>query len=122
MLGIFARGEDPYRDMASQIYRLPADSIGKTSPERQLGKIAVLGLGYQMGAKRFKDTCEKQCVEITEEFAERVKQIYRDSNWQTVRLWRELEAAAIRAVQNHGSGSKRQTTGSPSSEREAGCT
>jgi DNA polymerase len=102
MLGIFARGEDPYRDMASQIYGRPADGFGKASPERQLGKIAVLGLGYQMGAKRFKDTCEGQGVEITEEFAEKVKRIYRDSNRQIVLLWRELEDAAIRAVQNPG--------------------
>ena len=102
ILDLFAGGEDPYRDMASQIYGLPVDSFGKTGPERQLGKIAVLGLGYQMGAKRFKDTCEKQGVSITEEFGEKVKRIYRESNSQIVRLWSELEAAAIRAVQNPG--------------------
>lgn len=60
ILGIFERGEDPYRDMAAQIYGRPADSFGKTGAERQLGKQAVLGLGYQMGAERFQDTCEKK--------------------------------------------------------------
>jgi DNA polymerase bacteriophage-type len=54
MLGIFARGEDPYLDMAAQIYGAPAESFSKTGPERQLGKAAVLGLGYQMGAKTFR--------------------------------------------------------------------
>ena len=100
MLGIFARGEDPYLDMAAQIYQRPAGDFSKASPERQLGKAAILGLGYQMGAKRFRDTCEKQGVSISEEFGERVKRIYREANWQIVRLWRELEAAAIKAVQN----------------------
>jgi DNA polymerase len=60
MLGIFSRGEDPYLDMASQIYQRPPENLGKTSPERQLGKTAILGLGYQMGAKRFMETCEKE--------------------------------------------------------------
>jgi len=100
MLGIFRRGEDPYRDMASRVYGRSADSFSKTGPERQLGKIAVLGLGYGMGEERFKDTCDKQGVPITIEDAEKVKQIYRASNSEICRLWAELNAAAIRAVQN----------------------
>ena len=102
MLRIFARGEDPYLDMAAQIYQQPTNNFSKTSPERQLGKAAILGLGYQMGAERFKDTCEKQGVPITEEFAETVKRIYRQSNPEIVQLWAELQEAAIRAVQNEG--------------------
>ena len=67
MLGLFARGEDPYLDMAAQIYGASADSFSKTGPERQLSKAAVLGLGYQMGAKTFKETCEKQGVSVTDD-------------------------------------------------------
>jgi DNA polymerase bacteriophage-type len=102
MLGIFSRGEDPYVDMASQIYRLPADKFSKTSPERQLGKAAILGLGYQMGAKRFMETCVNDGVAITEGEAERVKRIYREMNPEIPKLWDELEAGAIEAMRNEG--------------------
>src|SRR5205823_1381872 len=79
-----------------------SDSFSKTSRERQLGKIAVLGLGYQMGADRFQQTCAQQGVEITAEEAETIKRIYREANPEIVRLWRTLESAAIRAVQDAG--------------------
>lgn len=98
MLGVFERGEDPYLDMAAQIYGRPANSFSKTSPERQLGKAAVLGLGFQMGAERFQETCEKQGVSITLEEAERVMNVYRTSNPEIVGLWAELQDAAIQAV------------------------
>ena len=102
MLEIFRRGDDPYRDMAARIYRQPSDSFSKTSRERQLGKIAVLGLGYQMGADRFQQTCAQRGVEITAKEAETIKRIYREANPEIVRLWRTLESAAIRAVQDAG--------------------
>jgi DNA polymerase len=102
MLGVFLRNEDPYLYMASQIYNKPQGSLTKKDhpTERQLGKIAVLGLGYGMGAERFRQTCGKDGVLITQEQAERVRQIYREANPEIVRLWRELQEAAIRAVQN----------------------
>ena len=100
MLGVFRRGEDPYRDMAARIYGQPADSFGKASRERQLGKIAVLGLGYQMGAERFGRTCAQQGVMITAQEAETIKRIYRQTNPEIVQLWRTLEAAAIQAMQD----------------------
>jgi DNA polymerase len=100
VLGVFQRGEDPYRDMAAQIYGRPAESFSKTSRERQLGKIAVLGLGYQMGADRFKRSCEKEGVAISSDEAEKIKSIYRHTNPEIVQLWRALETAAIQAVQD----------------------
>lgn len=98
MLGIFRRGDDPYCDMAARIYGRPADSFGRTSRERQLGKIAVLGLGYQMGAQRFQRTCARQGVMILAEEAENIKGIYRQSNPEIVRLWDRMNKAAVRAV------------------------
>jgi len=102
MLEIFRRGEDPYRDMAAHIYGQPAESFTKTSRERQLGKIAVLGLGYQMGAERFRETCAQQGVEITADEAETIKRKYREANPEIVRLWKTLDSAAVRAVQDPG--------------------
>src|SRR5689334_23702888 len=102
MLGIFERGEDPYLDMAAQIYGASAGSFSKTGPERHLGKAAVLGLGYQMGAKTFKETCEKQHVSVTDDLIQRAVRIYRELNLEIRNLWRELEEAAIEAVGNEG--------------------
>jgi DNA polymerase family A len=102
MLGIFARGEDPYLDMAAQIYQAPTEGFSKTGPERHLGKAAVLGLGYQMGAKTFKETCEKQGVSVTDDLIRRAVQIYREMNPEIRDLWSELEEAAIEAVRNEG--------------------
>jgi DNA polymerase bacteriophage-type len=100
MLGIFQRGEDPYLDMAAQIYGRPAESFSKSGPERQLGKAAVLGLGYQMGAERFKETCETQGVPISIEEAKRVTQVYREFNPEIVQLWTNLQNAGIESVQH----------------------
>ena len=56
-LKVFWAGEDIYCDMASTIY---GRKITKAdSDERQLGKQAILGLGYGMGAKKFLETCRK---------------------------------------------------------------
>ena len=53
-LGVFRRGEDPYRAMAAALYRIDAADVTKV--QRQLGKVLVLGCGYQMGARRFAGT------------------------------------------------------------------
>lgn len=46
---------DPYNDMASFVYGRPINrKVDKT--EGQIGKVAVLGLGFQMGAAKFADT------------------------------------------------------------------
>jgi hypothetical protein len=105
LLKLFAAGEDVYLDMASAIYRIPAASMNKkTHPdERQLGKTAILGLGFGMGSVKFKDTCELQSIPITGDKAEEVKNIYRTKNNKIVQFWYDLEAAA-RACVNGGPG------------------
>ena len=64
-LSLFRTGGDPYVAMASAIYNLPVDMLDKGAvkafakahpTERQLGKKAVLGLGYNMGWEKFQAT------------------------------------------------------------------
>lgn len=53
---IFRTHGDIYCDMASSIYGYTCNK--KDHPvQRGVGKVAVLGLGYQMGASKFVDTC-----------------------------------------------------------------
>jgi DNA polymerase bacteriophage-type len=90
--------------MASQIYGIPLASMSKQSHprERQLGKLACLGLSYGMGAERFQRTCAKEGVNISFEEAERIKRVYRATNCEIVRLWTGLESAAVDAVTHPG--------------------
>lgn len=55
-LDLFRKKVDPYCDMAESIFHRPVAKADKL--ERGIGKIAILGLGYQMGAGAFTGLCE----------------------------------------------------------------
>lgn len=55
-LDVFRYGKDIYIDMATDIYSMAYEDIKKDSEHRRMGKQAILGLGYQMGAPKFWDT------------------------------------------------------------------
>lgn len=96
-LEIFRQGGDIYCDMAPSIY---GHTITKKDKEkRQLCKIAILGLGYQMGASKFVDTAATYGITITPEFSQQVVNAYREKYWRVKKLWGDQEMAAINAVQ-----------------------
>lgn len=106
-LAIFRRpkGEPGiYREMASEIYRIPAGDIDKNTHEgfvqRFMGKQAILGLGYGMGPPKFRDTCAKYGQEVSLDFSKFVVKTYRDRFSKVVDSWKRLEKAAIKAVRN----------------------
>lgn len=92
LLQQFANGEDVYRVMASKIYDVPVAEVSKT--QRQLGKIAVLGLGYGMGASKFADTVhswgEPKPSDI---LARRAVEVYRTTNPNIPELWTKCDRA-----------------------------
>lgn len=95
-LDLFRKGADIYCEMASSIYDRPitkADAM-----ERQLGKAAVLGCGYQMGAAKFVATAATYGVIIKEEFSTEVVNAYRSKFWRVKQLWWDQEAAALQAM------------------------
>lgn len=99
-LGIFRRHEDPYCVMASDIYNRPITK--RDIQERQLGKAAVLGCGYQMGASKFVATAATYGVTIDEEFSKQVVDTYREKFWRVKQLWWDTEGAACTAVKHPG--------------------
>ncbi len=101
-LDIFRRKECIYMSMASDIYGYPVTDKVKQADERQLGKQAVLGLGYQMGGPKFVDTCAKYNIVIEPEFSKFVVDKYRDRFWRVKEMWWNQEAAAIEAVKHPG--------------------
>lgn len=91
---LMASGADVYCDMASQIYGRKITKEDK--PERQTGKNSVLGLGFQMGWKKFRDKYGKG---LTDLFIQRVVETYRKT-WapRVPYAWYGLEEAATQAV------------------------
>jgi DNA polymerase len=100
-LGIFHRGECIYCEMASDIYGRPIIK-GVDIDERQMGKQAVLGLGYQMGAPKFVDTVAKYGTHIELEFSQVIVDKYRQKFWRIKQMWNDQEAAAIAATKTPG--------------------
>lgn len=92
-------GHDVYCDMASQIFGYPVKSKSEHPDERQVGKNAVLGLGFQCGAPTFQ---RQFSPDRPLEFCETVVWTYRNE-WapKVTQLWENLENAAIDACFNN---------------------
>jgi DNA polymerase len=93
-LALFAGGTDIYVEMAKAIDRI--------TPNRQLGKQAVLGCGFGMGPLKFLDTCAKYGIEADASLAERAVRAYRGKFHKVPRLWTAMNDAAVAAVKNPG--------------------
>ena len=87
LLNAFARGEDVYCQFASQIYNRTITKDNKL--ERYVGKTAILGLGYGMGAEKFQYTLASgsPSVDVNIETARSIVQQYRGTYYNIPRLW-----------------------------------
>lgn len=96
-LEMFRNDEDIYLNLANIIYK--TDNLTKANTEeRMLGKQAVLGCGYGMGAPKFQVTCEGYGMDVSEEVAKSAVDTYRTSFHEVPTLWHEQERAAMMAV------------------------
>lgn len=96
-LELFRQNKDIYLDMAMSIYERPLTKDDKD--ERALGKVAVLGLGYQMGPAKFVDTVAHMAgLTISDELAQQTVDAYRAKYHLVKQEWYDQEAAAKRAV------------------------
>ena len=105
LLEAFAQKRDVYSEFASEVYGrtiTKADMV-----ERFLGKTCILGLGYGMGAEKFRRTLEigqgGVSVKITLEEAERIVRLYRQKNFKIVQLWNKC-GQALNGILNRVSG------------------
>jgi len=92
---ILAQGRDIYCDMAGSIYNRVIDKK-KDPEERQVGKNSVLGLGFQMGWKKFQ---AKYGNGQDDSFCQRVVKVYRET-WapRVPKVWYGLDEAATQTV------------------------
>ncbi len=100
-LKMFREDQDIYIHMAADIYGRSLASILNPSPERSLGKSAVLGCGFGMGHNKFVDTCLAQGQNVSENLGKRAVTAYRETHKKIPEFWRALEQAAINATKRH---------------------
>ena len=96
-LEVFRQGGDIYCASASQMFHMPVEKHGQNSHLRQKGKIAELALGYggAVGALTAMGALEMGLLE--EELPSLVRQ-WREANPHIIRLWSQVENAAMTAV------------------------
>lgn len=95
--GVFESGGDIYCASASQMFRVPVEKHGVNSHLRQKGKIAELALGYggSVGALKAMGALE---MGLEEDELQPLVSAWRSANPNIVRLWWDIDRAAMKAV------------------------
>jgi DNA polymerase len=96
---VFATHGKIYEASASQMFRVPIDEVTKGSPLRQKGKIAELALGYggSVGALKAMGALE---MGLDEAELQPLVTAWRSANPNIVRLWWDVDRAAMTAVRD----------------------
>ena len=96
---VFATHGKIYEASASQMFKVPIEEITKGSPLRQKGKIAELALGYggSVGALKAMGALE---MGLSENELQPLVTAWRSANPNIVRLWWDVDRAAMTAVRD----------------------
>jgi len=102
MLDAFRTGADPYRRAAAQIYGKPEEDV--VPEERFVGKTCVLGCGYGIGWKKYREQLAAgvlgPAVELPKKEAARIVRTFRERNrwypWLWVQMQRRIATMAQR--------------------------
>lgn len=99
---VFESGGDIYCASASQMFHVPVEKNGINGHLRQKGKIAELALGYggSVGALKAMGAIE---MGLEEEELQPLVSAWRSSNPNIVRLWWDIDRAAMTAVKERSS-------------------
>jgi DNA polymerase I-like protein with 3'-5' exonuclease and polymerase domains len=91
LMGKIINDEDIYADFASLKYGRKITKEDKI--ERQFGKCSILGLGYNMGAKKFKLTVKNQTeMDISEDESWKTVDLYRTTYFNVPKLWEQAHS------------------------------
>lgn len=100
VLQVFRDGRDIYKREASGIYHVPEDQVDKD--QRQIGKVAILSLGFGGSVGAFSAMGRNYGVVLPESDARRIVDAWRRANGWAVRFWQRLEETYTRAMRNPG--------------------
>lgn len=93
----YRKNIDLYKITAAEIYGLSSvDQV--TKPQRLVGKVAELALGYQGGRGAFLNMAKIYGLKVTEHEADTIKKNWRAANQQIVKYWYDLERTAMAAL------------------------
>lgn len=88
---------DQYKDMAAARYKV--NYVDVTKPQRQMGKVIILGCGFGMGADTFQETAYVQFgMTISIEDSQLAVRAYREKYEKVVALWANLKTAMATTV------------------------
>lgn len=93
-------GPDLYKLAYAKTFNVPVDSV--TKAQRQIGKVEELAFGYGGGQGAFRTMGVQFGIEVSDTQADLFKHGWRGGHPMTVRVWRDLERAAIAAVRCPG--------------------
>jgi len=100
VLDIFRTHGKIYEHAAAGIYHVPMDRV--TKDQRQIGKVAVLALGYGGGVGAFQSMARVYGVKVPDDEADDIKKAWREAHPNIVHYWYDLERAAIAAIRQGG--------------------
>jgi DNA polymerase len=98
VLQVFREGRDIYKREAAGIYRVPEDAVDKD--QRQIGKVAILSLGFGGAVGAFSAMGRAYGVYMEESDSRRIVDAWRRANAWAVHYWEKLESAYTRALRN----------------------
>lgn len=100
VLDIFRGHGKIYEHAAAGIYHVPMDTVTKN--QRQIGKVAVLALGYGGGIGAFQSMAKNYGIKVPDAEADEIKSAWREAHPNIVSYWYEVERAAIEALTSKG--------------------
>ena len=100
-LAKFAEGFDQYIDMAAYLYGKRYDDIDVEGPERQMGKVIILGCGFGMGWKTFQKTAAKWGIKLQDYEAQDAVEAFRARYNLVTSTWYTLYECAKEAVRGY---------------------
>ncbi len=98
VLQVFREGRDIYKREAAGIYRITEEIVSKE--QRQVGKVAILSLGFGGSIGAFAAMGRNYGVFMPESDSRRIVDAWRRANAWAVRYWEKLESAYTRALRN----------------------
>ncbi len=100
-MDVFAGDGKIYEASYSKAFNVPIESVKKGSPERQKGKIMELALGYGGGVNAL-IAFGADKLGLTEAELQGLVTAWRNASPMIPKLWRRVEEAAKRAIENPG--------------------